>query len=87
LNDQLYHEMSTYYDERAEEYDQVYEGKEPAIQRYSNEYVDDVAEISRMVAGFGHGGSLGVCMVGIAESRTCSGSSRVAPNKLGNPTP
>ena len=55
MNDQLYHEMLTYYNERAEEYDQVYEGKEPAIQRYSHEYVDDVAEIYRMVAGFGYG--------------------------------
>jgi|GEM_PF-2302263 len=32
-------------------------------------------------------GSLGVCVGGIAESRTCSGSSRVTPNKLGSPTP
>jgi ubiquinone/menaquinone biosynthesis C-methylase UbiE len=55
MDEQLVQEMLLYYDERAEEYDQVYEGKEPAIQRYSDEYADDVAEISRMVAGFGRG--------------------------------
>lgn len=55
MDEQLVQEMLLYYDERAEEHDQVYEGKGPAIQRYSDEYVDDVAEISRMVTGFGRG--------------------------------
>ena len=32
-------------------------------------------------------GSLGVCVDDVSESRTCSGSSRGAPNKLGNPIP
>jgi len=32
-------------------------------------------------------GSLGVCVVNVLESRTCSGSSRVTPNKLGSPIP
>ncbi len=58
---------------------------------------DSVAWINkvkgRMPNGTNISGSLGVCVVNVLESRTCSGSSReripmrVTPNKLGNPTP
>jgi ubiquinone/menaquinone biosynthesis C-methylase UbiE len=55
LNDQLQREMLTYYDERAEEYDLVYEGKGPAIRRYADQYRQNTAEVCEIVAGFGRG--------------------------------
>jgi ubiquinone/menaquinone biosynthesis C-methylase UbiE len=55
LNDQLQREMLVYYDERAAEYDQVYEGKVPAIRRYADKYQQNTAEVCEVVAGFGHG--------------------------------
>jgi ubiquinone/menaquinone biosynthesis C-methylase UbiE len=55
LNDQLQREMLAYYDERAEEYDQIYEGKGPAIRRFTSQYVDDADAIAGQVAEFGHG--------------------------------
>lgn len=55
MDKQLERERLAYYDERAGEFDQVYEGKEPAIQRYSDQHVSDVAEIVEIVAGFGNG--------------------------------
>jgi ubiquinone/menaquinone biosynthesis C-methylase UbiE len=55
LNDQLQREMLVYYGERAEEYDQVYEGKVPAIRRYADQYQQNTAEVCEIVAGFGHG--------------------------------
>jgi ubiquinone/menaquinone biosynthesis C-methylase UbiE len=48
-------EMLTYYEERASEYDEVYLGKGPAMPGYSRQYINDVAHISRLVAGFGTG--------------------------------
>lgn len=48
-------EMLTYYEERASEYDEVYLGKGPAMPGYARQYINDVAHISRLVAGFGHG--------------------------------
>jgi len=48
-------EMRSYYDERAGEYDQIYAGEEPAVQQHAGQYVEDVAEISAMVTGFGRG--------------------------------
>jgi demethylmenaquinone methyltransferase/2-methoxy-6-polyprenyl-1,4-benzoquinol methylase len=48
-------EMLTYYEERASEYDEVYLGKGPAMPGYTRQYTNDVAHISRLVAGFGSG--------------------------------
>ena len=48
-------EMLTYYEERASEYDEVYLGKGPAMLGYARQYINDVAHISRLVAGFGNG--------------------------------
>jgi len=55
LNDQLQREMLVYYDERAAEYDQVYEGKVPAIRRYADQYQQNTTEVCEIVAGFGYG--------------------------------
>jgi ubiquinone/menaquinone biosynthesis C-methylase UbiE len=55
VDEQLAQEMLLYYDERAAEYDGVYTGKEPAIQRHADRYRDDTAEICELVAGFGRG--------------------------------
>jgi ubiquinone/menaquinone biosynthesis C-methylase UbiE len=55
LNDQLQREMLVYYDERAEEYDDVYRGAGPAIQRYADQYRRNTTEVCEIVAGFGYG--------------------------------
>jgi ubiquinone/menaquinone biosynthesis C-methylase UbiE len=55
MDEQLTQEMLLYYDERALEYDDVYHGKGPAIQRYADRYQDNTAEICKIAAGFGHG--------------------------------
>jgi demethylmenaquinone methyltransferase/2-methoxy-6-polyprenyl-1,4-benzoquinol methylase len=47
--------MLIYYDERAEEYDDVYRGAGPAIRRYADQYQQNTAEVCEIVAGFGHG--------------------------------
>ncbi len=54
MEDEFVHEMMSYYDERAEEYDEIYKGEGPAIPD-SFAYKKDVAEIKRMVSGFGKG--------------------------------
>jgi ubiquinone/menaquinone biosynthesis C-methylase UbiE len=55
MDEQLIQEMLLYYDERAEEYDDVYSGKGPAIRRYADKYQQNTAEVCEIVAGFGHG--------------------------------
>lgn len=54
MDSKLEREMTSYYDERAEEYDEIYAGKGPAIP-VPNAYKGDVAEISEMVSAFGTG--------------------------------
>jgi demethylmenaquinone methyltransferase/2-methoxy-6-polyprenyl-1,4-benzoquinol methylase len=48
-------EMLSYYNERAREHDEVYAGRGPAIGQYSDLYIKDVGEISKMVSEFGSG--------------------------------
>ncbi|MBN1979854.1 MAG: class I SAM-dependent methyltransferase, partial [Anaerolineae bacterium] len=55
MDEQLVQEMLLYYDERAEEYDDVYRGAGPAIRRYADQYQRNTAEVCEFVAGFGHG--------------------------------
>lgn len=53
-DDEITREMATYYDERAEEYNEIYLGRGHATID-PDVYTRDVAEVSRMVAGFGEG--------------------------------
>ena len=55
MDEQLVQEMLLYYDERAEEYDDVYSGQGPAIRRYADKYQKNTAQVCEIVAGFGHG--------------------------------
>ena len=55
MDEQLVQEMLLYYDERAEEYDDVYRGEGPAIRRYADKYQQNTAQVCEIVAGFGHG--------------------------------
>jgi demethylmenaquinone methyltransferase/2-methoxy-6-polyprenyl-1,4-benzoquinol methylase len=55
MDQHLAQEMLVYYDERAEEYDDVYSGQGPAIRRYADKYQQNTAEVCQVVAGFGHG--------------------------------
>ncbi len=55
MDGQLQREMLVYYDERAEEYDDVYRGAGPAIRRYADQYQQNTAEVCEIVARFGHG--------------------------------
>jgi ubiquinone/menaquinone biosynthesis C-methylase UbiE len=55
MNEQLVQEMLLYYDERAEEYDDIYRGEGPAIRRYADKYQRNTAQVCEIVAGFGHG--------------------------------
>jgi ubiquinone/menaquinone biosynthesis C-methylase UbiE len=55
MSEEIEQEMRSYYDERAGEYDQIYVGRGPAIRQHAGQYVEDVGEISVMVAGFGRG--------------------------------
>jgi demethylmenaquinone methyltransferase/2-methoxy-6-polyprenyl-1,4-benzoquinol methylase len=55
MNDEIRGEMLDYYNERAAEHDDVYRGLGPAIRDYSELYVQDVDEISRIATGFGSG--------------------------------
>jgi ubiquinone/menaquinone biosynthesis C-methylase UbiE len=55
MDEQLTQKMLLYYDERAPEYDDVYSGKGPAIQRYADQYQNNTAEMCRIAAGFGRG--------------------------------
>jgi ubiquinone/menaquinone biosynthesis C-methylase UbiE len=55
MDEQLVQEMLLYYDERAEEYDDIYQGAGPAIRRYADKYQQNTARVCEIVAGFGHG--------------------------------
>jgi len=54
MNEKLKKEIISYYDERAEEYDEIYGGKGPAIPD-SDAYKNDVTKIKQMVSEFGRG--------------------------------
>ncbi len=54
MDDKLKQEMMSYYDERAQEYDEIYIGKGPAIPG-SAAYKNDVTKISEMISAFGRG--------------------------------
>jgi ubiquinone/menaquinone biosynthesis C-methylase UbiE len=55
MDEQLAQEMLLYYDERAAEYDDVYRGAGPAIQRYAGKYQQNTVQVCEIVSGFGHG--------------------------------
>jgi ubiquinone/menaquinone biosynthesis C-methylase UbiE len=55
MNGEIERKMLLYYDERAAEYDEVYQGKSPAIRRYANQYQQDTAEVCEIVTSFGNG--------------------------------
>ncbi len=55
MNEELEREMLSYYEERAQEHDEVYRGGGPAIEECANDYVKDVAEISELASEFGSG--------------------------------
>lgn len=55
MDEQLAQEMLLYYDERAEEYDDFYRGKGPAIRCYTDQYQQSTTEVCEIAAGFGHG--------------------------------
>ncbi|UCG91785.1 MAG: class I SAM-dependent methyltransferase [candidate division WOR-3 bacterium] len=52
--DKIYRDMSSYYEARAQEYDEFYIGKSPAIPRPES-YTRDVEKIGEMVKSFGRG--------------------------------
>lgn len=54
MNYKLIRETISYYDERAEEYEEIYLGKGPAIPA-PDAYKNDVTKISEMVLSFGRG--------------------------------
>lgn len=53
MNDAIQKSMLTYFEERAEEYDDFYAGKGPAIQHYGGMYIKDLAQIGEVVSAFG----------------------------------
>ena len=53
MNDAIQKSMLTYFEERAEEYDDFYAGKGPAIQHYGGMYIKDLAQIGKVVSTFG----------------------------------
>ena len=53
-NDKIIREMMSYYDERAEEYDEIYLGKGHTTID-ADVYRKDVAKVSKMVSKFGKG--------------------------------
>ena len=58
MDEQLAQEMLLYYDERAEEYDDVYRGAGPAIRRYADQYQRNTAKVCEIISKFGHGHSI-----------------------------
>jgi ubiquinone/menaquinone biosynthesis C-methylase UbiE len=54
MNNRLSQEIASYYDERAREYDEIYQGKGPAIPE-PEVYKNDVKKISEFVSFFGNG--------------------------------
>jgi len=55
MDDKLSQETMSYYDERAQEYDEIYLGKGPTAIPHSIAYKNDVREIKKMVSVFGKG--------------------------------
>ena len=55
MNTGVQKDMLTYFEERAEEYDEVFAGKGPAIHHYGGMYIKDIAQIAEVVAAFGGG--------------------------------
>ena len=55
ISPELEQEMLAYYEERAEEYDELYTGQMPAVRAHSELYVKETRDISQIAAGFGHG--------------------------------
>ncbi len=53
MNADIQKDMLLYFDERADEYDDFYEGKGPAIQHYGGMYIKDFAQIGEIVSNFG----------------------------------
>jgi 2-polyprenyl-3-methyl-5-hydroxy-6-metoxy-1,4-benzoquinol methylase len=71
-------EMLSYYNERAREHDEVYAGRGPAIDQYSNLYIKDVDEISKIVSGFGSGHLIDIaCGTGFWAPRYARNCSRI----------
>jgi ubiquinone/menaquinone biosynthesis C-methylase UbiE len=54
MEDDTMREMMSYYDARAEEYDEIYMGK-GHITIDADVFVSDVAKVAEMVSGFGKG--------------------------------
>lgn len=55
IKPELEQEMLTYYEERAEEYDELYTGQMPAIKANAKFYIKETQEISEIATGFGNG--------------------------------
>ena len=55
ISPELEQEMLAYYEERAEEYDELYTGQMPAIKANSELYVKETGEISKIAENFGKG--------------------------------
>ena len=55
MGDKLKQEMMSYYDERAQEYDEIYLGKGPASILDSTIYINEETKIGRIVSTFGRG--------------------------------
>jgi ubiquinone/menaquinone biosynthesis C-methylase UbiE len=53
MNASIQKDMLLYFDERAEEYDDIYVGKGPAIQHYGGMYIKDFTQIGESVSKFG----------------------------------
>lgn len=53
MNASIQKDMLLYFDERAEEYDNFYAGKGPAIQHYGGMYIKDLAQIGEAISNFG----------------------------------
>jgi len=70
-------ELITYYDERAHEYDAVYAGKNPAIDK-PDLYITDVEKIAKLVSRFGSGGIIDIgCGTGYWLSYYGGNASRI----------
>jgi len=55
ISPELEQEMLAYYEERAEEYDELYTGQMPAVSAHAELYVKETRDISQIAAGFGKG--------------------------------
>ena len=55
ITPELEQEMLAYYEERAEEYDELYTGQMPAVRANAELYVKETEEISKIADSFGNG--------------------------------